>query len=260
MLTIKDKNIIKSFFNDNGYVLDFTDDTFDSFTVQSIGVAIKLDYGLSKAKSLSKFIEEGNESQILKLTKDLLDYYDELPNTTKWRTSENDKQAKKIRKILDSNQIESNNLHYEMEELKQIFNNEYIEKQMELMRKSIETHPADSIGKSKELLESCFKFILDSENIEYKNSVKLQDLRQKVFILLNLESNKNNAANTDQEVKKILSSLTQVVDGINNLRNREGDGHGKGKGFMELPPRYARLVVNSSIAMVRFVWDTYNEE
>lgn len=255
---MREKNIIKTFFNHDGYVFNFSDATFDNFTVQSIGVPIKSTYGLSKAKSLSRFIDEGSDQKVLKLIEDLLDYYEDLNSEMEWKTENNDKIANKIREMLSSNSETDGSVDVDLEKLTEIFNNDYIEKQMKLMKDLIETHPADSIGKSKELLESCFKFILDNENIDYKDSDKLQDLRQKVFVMLNLDSNKNNSAKSNKEVKKILSSLTQVIDGINNLRNREGDGHGKGKDFIELPPRYARLVVNSSIALVRFIWDTYD--
>lgn len=259
MLTMQEKNIIKTFFNHGGYVFDFSNSTFDSFTIQSVGVAIHSTYGLSKAKSLASFIDNESDYNVLKLTKDLLDYYDDLNPEAIWKTYENDNTADKIRDILISNDISEVHVFSEINDLTLLFNTEYMEKQITLMRDLIETHPADSIGKSKELLESCFKFILDSEKIKYKESSKLQELRKQVFVLLNLEANNNETAKSDQEVRKILSSLTQVVDGINNLRNRDGDGHGKGKQFIELPPRYARLVVNSSVALVRFIWDTYNE-
>ncbi|MHC5269737.1 hypothetical protein ACYSNO_11210 [Enterococcus sp. LJL98] len=52
MLTNREKNRIKAFFNNGGYVLDFSNATFDDFTVQSVGVAIQEKYGQSKAKSL----------------------------------------------------------------------------------------------------------------------------------------------------------------------------------------------------------------
>ena len=37
-ITFHDKNMIKKFFNEGGYVLDFSNRTFDKFTYHSIGV------------------------------------------------------------------------------------------------------------------------------------------------------------------------------------------------------------------------------
>lgn len=259
-MNIRDKNRIKAFFNNRGYVLNFSDSTFDSFTVQSIGIAVQSEYKLSKGKSLEEFIDNGTDSQVITLTKDLLDYYEDLSESAKWGIDRNDVQVNVIRNIVDQylNAGEVY-LHEETSELSKKFNNEYIEKQIGLMRELIDTHPADSIGKAKELLESCFKHILDKEGAGYSSSVTLQELRKQIFVLLNLDAKENISAQSNQEVKKILSSLVQVIDGINNLRNEKGDGHGKGSGFTELPSRYARLVVNSSVGMVRFIWETYEE-
>lgn len=260
MLTNREKNRIKTFFNNGGCVLDFSNATFDDFTVQSVGVAIQEKYGQSKAKSLACFIDEASEKEVLTLSKDLLEYYEDLPEVTLWRTEENGRVARKLKKVVLG--YINNDYSYLSEESKSLsgkFNSEYIEKQISLMVESIETHPADSIGKSKELLESCFKHILDNENIPYRSSVTLQELRKQVFSHLNLDTSKNISAQSNQEVKKILSSLTQIIDGINNLRNEKGDGHGKGKDFLELPAHYARLVVSSTVGIVKFVWETYEK-
>lgn len=258
MLTNRDKGRIKTFFNHDGYVFNFSDATFDEFTVQSIGTAIKEKYGLSKARSLGRYIDEADDEKVSILVKDLLDYYDDLPEITHWKNDDNNQMAHKLRDIVENNlKNRKDYLVTEIENVSKKFGNEYIEKQISLMVSLIDTHPADSIGKSKELIESCCKYILDEEGISYKSGISLSELRKQVFILLNLDSNQNISAKSNKEVKKILSSFTQIIDGINNLRNEKGDGHGRGKTFVELPPRYARLVVNASIGLVQFIWETY---
>lgn len=42
-------------FNRGGYVLDFSNNSFDTFTFLSVGIAIQETYGLSKGKSLRAF-------------------------------------------------------------------------------------------------------------------------------------------------------------------------------------------------------------
>lgn len=76
-------------------------------------------------------------------------------------------------------------------------------------------------------MESCFKHILDRENIEYSNSDNISTLQKEVFKLLNLDINNNISAKNNGDVKRVLSGLNQIVGGINNLRNDKGDGHGK---------------------------------
>lgn len=95
-ITFHDKNIIKKFFNEGGYVLDFSNRTFDEFTFQSVGVKIQERYGLSKGKSLEAFIDEFSDNIVIKLIQDLLIYYRDLPDNSFERNETKDKQAKKI--------------------------------------------------------------------------------------------------------------------------------------------------------------------
>lgn len=63
-------------FNRNGYVLDFNNERFNMFTQESVGVRIQEKYGLSKGRSLAKFIEETPKEDAAKLFADLLTYYE----------------------------------------------------------------------------------------------------------------------------------------------------------------------------------------
>ena len=69
---------IDTMFNDGGYVLDFSDDSFAKFTLKSVGLDLKARYGLSKGKSLNGFFSDNtiNIKTKMKLLKDLLDYYE----------------------------------------------------------------------------------------------------------------------------------------------------------------------------------------
>lgn len=108
-ITFHDKNVIKNFFNDSGYVLDFSNRTFDDFTYHSIGVRIQEKYGLSKGKSFEAFIDEATDDKIIKLVKDLLTYYDDLPDNCSDKNEIKNKQAKKIKEKLagyiDKNEV-----------------------------------------------------------------------------------------------------------------------------------------------------------
>lgn len=260
MISFRDKQFIKNYFNSGGYVLDFSDTTFNKFTFGSIGIALKDKYHFSKGKSFETFVDESDDRMILKLSSDLLGYYEDLPNSSYVKDNEKDEHANKLREVLEKYRVQGDTiLIEETNHISDKFSSVYIEKQIILMRDLIDDSPADSIGKAKELLESCFKHILDILGESYERDITIQQLRKRVFIALNLDAKQNINAQSNNEVKKILSGLTQIIDGITNLRNEKGDGHGKGKNFIELPPRYARLVVNSTIGIVRFVWETYDK-
>lgn len=97
-ITFHDKTIIKNFFNEGGYVLDFSNRTFDEFTYHSIGVKIQEKYGLSKGKSFEAYIDEATDEDLIKLVKDLLTYYDDLPDNSSEKNDIKNKQAEKLKK------------------------------------------------------------------------------------------------------------------------------------------------------------------
>ena len=259
-LNFQDKSFIKVFFNSGGYVLDFSNSTFADFTFYSVGIDIQEKYGLSKGKSLEAFVNNESDELVLKLALDLLRYYEDLPNSYHEKTKERNSQALKLKERLSKYEVSQiAYLNNTVEYLSDYFDSSYIDKQMAIMNEMISRSPADAIGKAKELLESCFKHILDHEKIEYSNSNDIATLQKKVFKLLNLDTNENISAKNNQDVKLVLSGLNQIIKGINNLRNDKGDGHGKSANFTELPQRYASVVVGSALTVVSFVWETYQD-
>lgn len=254
-----DKKLMKECFNNNGYVLDFNNQSFSDFTINSIGYDIQGIYNCSKGRSLCNFIDEYDDYLIVRLCLDLIDYYKNILNDSTCKTKEREQQIEQlyIRFKEYEAQLDQSNIVLSEYVLNK-FDSEYIERQIKILIQSIDSSPADAIGKSKELLESCFKFILDEQGITYSNNATIQELRKAVFIELNIEAKENVYAQSNKEIKKILSSLTQIVDGINHLRNEKGVGHGKGKNFEELPSRYASLVVNATMTIVKFIWETYD--
>lgn len=75
-ITNIEKGAFLSLFNRGGYVLNFSTDSFDVFTQNSVGLALCNHYGLSKGKSLTTFVNEASESDVIKLLSDLLEYYE----------------------------------------------------------------------------------------------------------------------------------------------------------------------------------------
>lgn len=145
-------------------------------------------------------------------------------------------------------------------EVKDSFNDAYIEKQMKIMLEMVDKSPADAIGKAKELLESCFKHILDDSGIEYTSRESMEQLRKKTFVHLGIDVNERYSAQVNKDLKKLYNSLNQIVTSINSLRNQKGDGHGRGKGFEEISPLHASLAVNASLTIVHFTWDVYKSK
>lgn len=77
-MTEIEKGLFLRLFNRGGYVLNFTTNSF-SGSRSSIGVALCAHYGLSKGRSLTKYIEEESDVSGTKLLCDLFDYYEAQP-------------------------------------------------------------------------------------------------------------------------------------------------------------------------------------
>ena len=59
-----------------GYVLNFTNADFDSFTMNSIGTPLRSRYGMSKGRSLIAFLDDSDPETATKLLLDLFEYYE----------------------------------------------------------------------------------------------------------------------------------------------------------------------------------------
>ncbi|WP_207713250.1 abortive infection family protein [Clostridium cochlearium] len=264
MSTLKmiDKKIIEDLFNQNGYVLNFSTEKFDMFTYDSIGEALCDKYKLSKGKSLMMFVSNGDDNQVGKLLIDLLEYYDVyyINDETEQSVLKRYEECKKIANRLykgDHNLVSDTQSH----KLVESFNSEYIGKQIKIMNDSIDENPTEAIGKAKELLESCCKTILGILNIEIDKKWSLQNLVKKTCKELKLTPeyipDEAKAAST---IKQILGSLASITNGMAELRNPYGSGHGKSANYKGLTNRHANLAVGSAVTAVKFLWDTFEEQ
>lgn len=148
----------------------------------------------------------------------------------------------------------------QMNQIKSAFNSDYICVQIDSILGQIDSAPHFAIGKAKELLETCCKSILDEQKVEYARDIELTSLMKVTCENIGLSAKKLKEDIKGKEVAaKILGNLSAIAHGMAELRNLYGDGHGKSKSFVPLPPRYAELAVGASAACVKFLWDTYTE-
>ena len=142
--------------------------------------------------------------------------------------------------------------------LKQILNAEYVTQQINLMEVLIENTPHVSIGIAKELIETCCKSIFDERNEPYSKNWDLPKLMKETTKLLKLTPddipNETTAANS---IKQILGSLSSVVQGISEIRNEYGSGHGKDGKFIGLQPRHAKLAVGAASTLAIYLLETH---
>ncbi|WPD22019.1 MAG: abortive infection family protein [Candidatus Electrothrix scaldis] len=64
----------------------------------------------------------------------------------------------------------------------------------------------------------------------------------------------------EDDLKKILSGLTSITDGIGSLRTHAGSAHGHAKRIYRIEPRHARLAVHSAHTLCLFVLETWQKQ
>ncbi|OUO32027.1 hypothetical protein B5F85_08215 [Olsenella sp. An293] len=271
-MTQLEKGIFLSLFNRGGYVLDFSTNDFDNFTLMSVGVALCERYQLSKGKSLTAYLDDCADGDALKLLNDLLEYYelhyeDEYvkPDVSEKRpyshirySAEYARYYRKARAVIDREIAEHNPFEGASEYLKEQFSSEYMTAQINSLMELRTTNPTDAIGKAKELVESCCRTILKETGVKVPSSWGMNELIKETKRRLDIDTESVSSDLPEaQTVKKILGSLTGLVGGIAEYRNSWGSGHGKAADFEPLFVRHAKLAVGSSVTLVEYLWDTY---
>lgn len=272
IISKKEEGTFLLLYNRGGYVLDFTNNTFDVFTMASIGEAIQTKYGMSKGKSLVAYLNEANDADRTKLLIDLFHHYEsemeyeynkDYEDDFNWSgISRYDERFEKIylkcKTIVDRLEGSTVAIAKTAEDLKVKFSSEYLSRQIDLMMQMQVSDPTNAIGMAKELIESCCKTILDEKGISYTKDDDVPQLASKAMDSLNLLP--ANVQPTDRgadAIKAVLGNLRAIPTKLAEIRNPFGSGHGKSASYQGLEIRHAKLAVGSSITFVDFIWNTY---
>lgn len=272
IITKKEEGIFLLLYNRDGYVLNFTNNTFDVFTTASIGEAIQTKYGMSKGKSLVTYLNEASDSDRTKLLIDLFHHYEDEMEYEYNKDYEDDfnwsdisrydeKYAKiyhKCKEVVDKLEGGTVVIAKIAEELKEKFSSDYLSRQIDLMVQMQVSDPTNAIGMAKELIESCCKTILDELNIAYTKDDDVPQLASKTMDVLNLLPANVNPNNRGADaIKAVLGNLRAIPTKLAEIRNPFVSGHGKSASYQGLEIRHAKLAVGSSITFVDFIWSTY---
>lgn len=135
-----------------------------------------------------------------------------------------------------------------------------LHRQIQRMQNAVEDDPALAIGTAKELVESICKTILDQRQIAFADDADVGQLVKDVRKALGLipESIPSSAKGAES-IRRLLSNLGNVAQGLGELRNLYGTGHGKGGAVKSLSPRHARLAVGAAATLSTFLLETHLE-
>ena len=135
-----------------------------------------------------------------------------------------------------------------------------LHRQIQRMQSAVEDDPGLAIGTAKELVESVCKTILEQRQIPFTEDADIGQLVKETRKALGLipESIPNSAKGAES-IRRLLSNLGNVAQGLGELRNLYGTGHGKGGATKGLSPRHARLAVGTAATLSTFLFETHLE-
>lgn len=120
---------------------------------------------------------------------------------------------------------------------------------------NVNSEPREAVSAACNILESIFKTYIVDEKL---NAPQKQDL-QNVWKVVRADLGFDPASLEDDDLKKILSGVLSVVDGIGAFRTHASSAHGQGRKIYNLKPRHARLAIHSAHTIALFVLETWDE-
>jgi hypothetical protein len=118
---------------------------------------------------------------------------------------------------------------------------------------SIESDPAAAITAACAILEALCKVYIEDEDLAMPSDQSIKPLWKVVQSNLRLDPSQV----SDQDLKRVLSGLASIVDGVGAFRTHSGSAHGRGRASAVPASRNARLAVHSAHTLAVFVLETW---
>lgn len=135
---------------------------------------------------------------------------------------------------------------------------EYLTQQLKRMEDAIEKDPWSAIGTAKDLIESSCRTVLKAHGEDVSKNTDLPELMKATTKLLGLAPDDipdhGKAAHT---IKRLLHNLCTVANGLAELRNSFGTGHGKPAASKGLSARHAKLAAGAAVTLSVFLLETH---
>ena len=132
--------------------------------------------------------------------------------------------------------------------------------QLERLRDAVDDDPGLAIGTAKEMLETACKTILEENGTPVLPGWDVPELLRVVRQELKLPpEDVPDAARGAETMRRLLGNLGQIGQGLAELRNLYGSGHGRSGRAKGLSPRHARLAVGAVATLVQFLFETHRE-
>lgn len=121
--------------------------------------------------------------------------------------------------------------------------------------KHVEDDPPAAVTSACAIVEALCKVYIQDESLEMPSEQTIKPLWKTVQKALGLDP----AEVADDDLKRILSGLASIVDGIGAFRTHVGSAHGRGRKAYRPAARHAKLAIHSAHSLVTFMLETWDE-
>ncbi len=139
-------------------------------------------------------------------------------------------------------------------------NTDYVNRKIEQMNKAIISDTDIAIGTGKEFLETICKSILKPKGIVIDKNWTLQQLVKHTTNSVDFKpKGADDPEAAERSIKQVLGGIATIAQGVTELRNAYGSGHGKDADFKGLESKYAKLFVGV-VAEIAIIYLATNGE
>lgn len=257
---IEKRKLERLFGMGSGYVLNFSNRTFEEFILDSVGLSIndaKYQYGSgSKANLLRGFWNVESNPIVSKLINDLIDHgqREGLVDDTQ--------QVDECRKIVERIAQINPQLDFSILTSKLgVLNFDTVQREISRALESVEKDPEDAVTAACSLVESVCRSILIELKIPLPPKKDIEGVLRAVQEPLGLSPARSDfAPEVAGDIRQILGGLTSVAKGIGSLRSHAGDAHGRERGSIRIDARVARLAIHSASTVALFLIETWEKK
>jgi hypothetical protein len=238
----------------SGSVLDFTDQSFSDFFIDTIRLNIDDEKyragGTSKAKRLRTFWRLEPDAVVGPLLAAMIGYSESAERADPPNPALLSRCKASATRLSGGSAAGLGLLKDEVGSLDYA----YLEQQINRMEVAIRSDPPLAIGTAKELVETVCKTILKERARTFAKDIELGPLVKLVLEELQVEGLfEPVSVRGGDKVRRILGSLASVTQGIAELRNQYGTGHGKVGTTPPVDPILAVLAVGAAATFCHFV-------
>jgi hypothetical protein len=216
------------------------------------------------------WIKWSDAKKILKVYENVLNHLEENVNSAFINSDWSQKTFNSLKKWIEKDGFEykngqlistkRNKALQDITKLAVKFDAPELHRQIERMQNAVENDTGLVLGTAKELIETTCKTILEERGILFSEKDDLIKLFKETRKALKLVPDDiPSSAKGKESIQKLLGSLGTIVQGLAELRNLYGTGHGKTGKSQGLPSRHAKLAAGSAASLATFLFETHQE-